>query len=131
MTSSPVDFVLLFALVLTSGSVILTWRKLKRLDAYHADYQRIFAQTAAALRAARAAVDELNTEGRQLVATLSERIDQANALLKAMEPKPVEQGRRPTSSGAILDIAALLRARPHLAAQAEGGERKSAAASER
>jgi hypothetical protein len=124
MTSSPVDIVLLCALVATSASVILTYRKLKRLDAYHADYQRIFAQTAAALGAARAAVDTLNADGRELVAALGERIDQANAVLKSMEQRPAN--RQPTSSGAILDMAALLRARPYLAAQAETGERKTA-----
>lgn len=85
MTSSAVDLLLLGALVLTSASVVVTHRKLKRLDSYSADFQRILAQTAAALTAARDAVEALNADGRNLAATLGERIDQAHALLKTLD----------------------------------------------
>lgn len=129
MMSSAVDLLLLAALVLTSASVIATHRRLKRLDAYHADYQRIFAETGAALAAARDAVEALNADGRTLAATLGERIDEANAVLKALEGRRDEAAvRLATPGGALRDLATLLRGRPSSGAS---GAQPGAAAAER
>jgi hypothetical protein len=92
MMSSLVDAVLLVALVLTSACVVVMYRKLRRLDAYHQDYQRILAQTATALEAARSAVESLQVDGRELVSALGRRIEEARAVMAEIDEKRAALG---------------------------------------
>lgn len=85
--SSIVDAVLFAALVLTTASVVLMYRKLKRLDAYHEDYRRIFADTERAMNAARDAVNALNGEGREMVAELGRGIEEARRLITEIDAR--------------------------------------------
>lgn len=86
--SSPVDAVLLGALLLTSFSVMLMYRKLKRLDVYHAEYRRILTETAASLDCARETVAAFNADGRDLAFLLGRRIDLARSLLAQIDGRP-------------------------------------------
>jgi len=87
MMSSIVDAVLLAALLATTISVVLMHRKLKRLDRYHADYQRIFGETAAALHSAREAVRSFHEEGRDTVVQLAREIEEAQRLIADLEAR--------------------------------------------
>jgi hypothetical protein len=59
--------------------------KLRRLDAYHAEYKRIFDQTAVALGSAGEAVRTFSTDGREVLDALSARIDEARAILSELD----------------------------------------------
>ncbi|WP_134496196.1 hypothetical protein [Microvirga pakistanensis] len=85
MTSSLANSILFIALVVTSAMVALMYRKLKRLDRYHADYQRIFDQTGEALIGAQKAVASFGAEGRETVALLGARIEEAQEVAKKLE----------------------------------------------
>lgn len=91
--SSPVEALLLVALVVTSGFVLMMYRKLKRLDAYHADYQRILAETAVALDSARDAVASLNGDGRHLALVLGSRIEEATRVMAEIDMKLARAAR--------------------------------------
>lgn len=93
MMSSTVDAVLLCALLVTTISVVLMYRKLKQLDKYHADYQRIFVETAAALHSAREAVRAFHDEGRETVVELAREIEEAQRLIADLD------ARRPGGAG--------------------------------
>lgn len=83
--SSLVNAVLFLALMLTSAIVVAMYRKLKKLDAYHAEYKLVFDQTAEALGSARDAVRSFATEGRELLEALDARIDEARAVKADLE----------------------------------------------
>lgn len=83
--SSLANIILFIALVITSAMVALMYRKLKRLDQYHADYQRIFDQTGAALVGAQNAVASFGSEGRETLTLLGERIEEARAVANELE----------------------------------------------
>lgn len=85
MTSSLANIILFVALVITSAMVALMYRKLKRLDQYHADYQRIFDKTGAALIGAQNAVANFGSEGRETLALLGTRIEEAREAARQLE----------------------------------------------
>jgi len=93
MMSSIVDVVLFAALLITTVCVVQMYRKLKRLDAYHEDYQRIFTETAAALNSARDAVRAFHDEGRDTVAQLGREIEEARRVIAEID------ARRPPPPG--------------------------------
>ncbi|MBF9235656.1 hypothetical protein [Microvirga alba] len=85
MMSSLVNIVLFLALVITSVCVLGMYRKLKRLDAYHSEYKRIFDQTAEALGSAGAALRAFTTDGRDVLDALGTKIDEAKVLLSELQ----------------------------------------------
>ena len=85
MTSSLANTILFIALVVTSAMVALMYRKLKRLDQYHADYQRIFDKTGEALISAQNAVSSFGSEGRETLTLLGARIEEAREVTKHLE----------------------------------------------
>lgn len=85
MTSSLANIILFIALVITSGMVALMYRKLKRLDQYHAEYKQIFDQTGAALLGAQNAVSSFGSEGRETLLLLGTRIEEARDVAKQLE----------------------------------------------
>jgi hypothetical protein len=85
MMSSLANLILFIALVITSAMVALMYRKLKRLDQYHAEYQRIFDKTGEALVGAQSAVASFSAEGRETLALLGTRIEEAREAAKQLE----------------------------------------------
>ncbi len=85
MTSSLANIILFVALVVTSAMVALMYRKLKRLDRYHAEYQRIFDKTGAALIGAQNAVANFGSEGRETLTLLGTRIEEAREVARQLE----------------------------------------------
>ena len=83
--SSLANAVLFLALVTTSVMVAVMYRKLKRLDRYHAEYQQIFDKTGAALMAAQGAVATFGTEGKETLVLLGKRIEEAQAITSQLE----------------------------------------------
>ncbi|WP_205789861.1 DUF6468 domain-containing protein [Microvirga makkahensis] len=100
--SSLSNIILFVALVVTSAMVALMYLKLKRLDQYHAEYQRIFDKTGEALIGAQNAVATFGAEGRETLATLGERIEEARevgtrleALIKSAQELAASTPRSP------------------------------------
>ncbi|MBZ8131791.1 hypothetical protein [Afifella sp. IM 167] len=87
MIFSLVEPLLLVALAATSAVALMLHFRLRRLDAYHADYQRILSETSRALDAAHDAVARLNGEGHNVAHLLGERIEEANGLLAIIDGK--------------------------------------------
>lgn len=85
MTSSLANIILFIALVVTSAMVALMYRKLKRLDQYHAEYKQIFDKTGAALLNAQSAVSNFGSEGRETLLLLGNRIEEARDVAKQLE----------------------------------------------
>jgi hypothetical protein len=85
MTSSLVNFILLAALIITSICVATMYFKLKRFEVHHTEYQRIFEQTSEALSTAGNAIRSLNQDGREVLQSLEQRIDEARILIRALE----------------------------------------------
>ena len=85
MMSSLANLILFIALVITSAMVALMYRKLKRLDQYHTEYQRIFDKTGEALMGAQSAVTNFGAEGRETLALLGARIQEAQEAAKHLE----------------------------------------------
>ncbi|WP_404287546.1 hypothetical protein ACD578_19070 [Microvirga sp. RSM25] len=85
MMSSLANAILFLALVTTSIMVAVMYRKLKKLDHYHAEYQQIFDKTGAALVAAQSAVTNFGTEGKETIVLLSQRIEEAQAVAERLE----------------------------------------------
>jgi hypothetical protein len=83
--SSLANTILFVALVATSAIVALMYRKLKRLDAYHAEYTRIFDKTGEALVNAQTAVSNFGIEGRETLTALGSRIEEAKFLIERLE----------------------------------------------
>lgn len=85
MMSSLANTLLFLALVSTSLIVAFMYRKLKRLDAYHAEYTRILDQTGEALIAAQKAVSNFSSEGKGTLSALGQQIEEAKALADRLE----------------------------------------------
>lgn len=85
MMSSLANTVLFLALVTTSIMVAVMYRKLKRLDQYHRDYQQILDKTGAALQNAQHAVASFGAEGKETLALLGTRIEEAKATIQKLE----------------------------------------------
>jgi len=83
--SSLANIILFIALVVTSIMVALMYRKLRRLDQYHTDYQRIFDKTGKALIGAQSAVMSFGAEGRETAALLAARIEEAQKVAMQLE----------------------------------------------
>ncbi|EIM24920.1 hypothetical protein [Microvirga lotononidis] len=85
MTSSLANTILFLALVTTSVMVAVMYRKLRKLDRYHAEYQQIFDKTGSALLAAQNAVTSFGTEGKETLVLLGQRIEEAKAVSERLE----------------------------------------------
>jgi hypothetical protein len=85
MMSSIVDAVLFVALLLTTASVVLMYRKLKQLDGLQSDYQRALKDASTALTAAREAMTGIQAEGRDTVTRLGREIDEARHVITELE----------------------------------------------
>lgn len=85
MTSSLVNFILLFALIITSICVATLYFKLKRFEVHHTEYKRVFEQASEALSTAGNAIRSLNQEGREVLLSLEQRIDEAKVVIRALE----------------------------------------------
>lgn len=91
------EVVLFLALVLTSLQVLRMRSELKRMRAYHAEFQIVFGQTEAALGAIQATVRDLQVGGRDVIEELGLRIDAGRRLLgelKAARPLAEMPARR-------------------------------------
>ena len=99
--TSLVNAVLFAALVLTSVIVVAMYRKLKQLDAYHAEYKLVFDRTAEALGSAGEAVNSFKTEGRELLEALGARIEEARAVMTDLEALTRAAERAPTSAASV------------------------------
>ena len=85
MTSSLVNFILLAALIITSICVAMMYFKLKRFEVHHTEYKRVFEQASEALSIAGNAIRSLNHEGREVLQSLEQRIDEAKLMIRAIE----------------------------------------------
>jgi hypothetical protein len=85
MMSSLANTILFLALVTTSIMVAVMYRKLRKLDRYHAEYQQIFDKTGAALVTAQNAVASFGTEGKETLVLLGQRIEEAQAIATRLE----------------------------------------------
>ncbi|WP_371347776.1 hypothetical protein [Ancylobacter sp. IITR112] len=85
MTFSPAEAVLFVALVVTSGCVVLMYRKLNELSTVGRHYRLALHDSAAALGEARDAVALLNDDSRELIAALCVRIGEAEALVARLD----------------------------------------------
>ena len=85
MISAIVDGVLLVALVATTVRMLYMHRELRRLSMYHADYQRIFDQTALALDGIEVSIQEINVKGAQILNALGNRMDDARDLIAEID----------------------------------------------
>lgn len=75
------ETVLFAALLLTSLQVLRMRQELKRMRAYHAEFQQVFGKTEAALGAIQATVRDLQASGREVVEELGLRIDTGRRLV--------------------------------------------------
>ncbi|ADZ72275.1 hypothetical protein [Polymorphum gilvum] len=94
MISYLVDAALLIALAITSLKTVSMYRELRRLGAYHADYQRIFDQTALALDGIEVSIQELNVRGSQVLNALGSRMDDARDLIAEIDALTREAKRQ-------------------------------------
>ncbi|MGE4245274.1 MAG: hypothetical protein AB7E66_04675 [Parvibaculaceae bacterium] len=85
MISYLFDAVLLLALIATSVQVAIMYRQLRRLRAHDGEYRRILRETSAALDSIDGAVRDINAHGSQIILTLGERIEDAEALVARLE----------------------------------------------
>lgn len=85
MISVIVDGILLVALVATTVRMLTMHRELRRLGSYHADYQRIFDQTALALDGIEVSIQEINVKSAQLLNALGSRMDDARELIAEID----------------------------------------------
>ena len=83
--SSLANTILFLALVTTSVMVAVMYRKLKRLDRYHAEYQQVFDKTGTALTAAQNAVVSFSAEGKETLLLLGKRIEDAQIAAQKLE----------------------------------------------
>lgn len=90
--SSLANIILFLALVTTSIMVAVMYVKLKKLDRYHAEYQQIFDRTGEALKGAQTAVMSFGTEGKETLAMLGARIEEAKAAAAQLENLTREAG---------------------------------------
>jgi hypothetical protein len=92
--SSLANLILFLALVTTSIMVGVMYVKLRKLDRYHAEYQQIFDRTGEALKGAQAAVVSFGTEGKETLALLGARIEEAKAVATQLETLTREASRQ-------------------------------------
>lgn len=85
MISAIVDGVLLLALVVTTIRMVQMHKELRRVSSYHADYQRIFDQTALALDGVEVSIQEINVKGAQILNALGGRMDDARDLIAEID----------------------------------------------
>ena len=95
--SSLANVILFMALVTTSIMVAVMYVKLKKLDRYHAEYQQIFDRTGEALKGAQAAVMSFGVEGKETLAMLGSRIEEAKAVAAQLETLTREASRQSQS----------------------------------
>jgi Na+-transporting NADH:ubiquinone oxidoreductase subunit NqrC len=95
--SSLANVILFLALVTTSIMVAVMYVKLKKLDRYHAEYQQIFDRTGDALKGAQTAVMSFGSEGKETLALLGSRIEEAKAVAAQLEALTREAGRQTQS----------------------------------
>jgi len=95
--SSLANLILFLALVTTSIMVAVMYVKLKKLDRYHAEYQQIFDRTGEALKGAQAAVMSFGAEGKETLAVLGARIEEAKAVATQLETLTREASRQTQS----------------------------------
>lgn len=94
MISAIVDGVLLIALIVTTVKIVTMYRELKRLSAYHTDYQRILDQTALALDGIEVSIQEINVRSAQLLNALGTRMDDARELIAEIDSLTRESKRQ-------------------------------------
>lgn len=94
MTSFLVESILLLALGLTSLQVYRMHRELKRMKAYHLEFQKVFEQTESALESIQMTVRELHASGREIVEELGIRIDAGRLLLRDLASLGIERGKK-------------------------------------
>jgi ABC-type transporter Mla subunit MlaD len=82
MTFSLVDLALFVALLATTASVLLVYRRLRAMNRMLAEYQAASEATARALDNAVQAVAVLNTETRTLITALIARSSEASGILE-------------------------------------------------
>ncbi len=92
--SSLANVILFLALVTTSIMVAVMYVKLKKLDRYHAEYQQIFDRTGEALKGAQTAVMSFGAEGKETLAILGARIEEAKAVAMQLETLTREANRQ-------------------------------------
>ncbi len=88
------NLILFLALVTTSIMVAIMYVKLKKLDRYHAEYQQIFDRTGEALKGAQTAVMSFGAEGKETLAMLGARIEEAKAVATQLETLTREANRQ-------------------------------------
>jgi hypothetical protein len=77
--------------------VAVMYVKLKKLDRYHAEYQQIFDRTGEALKGAQAAVMSFGAEGKETLAMLGARIEEAKTVATQLETLTREASRQTQS----------------------------------
>ena len=92
--SSLANVILFLALVTTSIMVAVMYVKLRKLDRYHAEYQQIFDRTGEALKGAQTAVMSFGAEGKETLAMLGARIEEAKSVAAQLESLTREAGRQ-------------------------------------
>jgi Na+-transporting NADH:ubiquinone oxidoreductase subunit NqrC len=95
--SSLANVILFLALVTTSIMVAVMYVKLKKFDRYHAEYQQIFDRTGDALKGAQTAVISFGAEGKETLALLGARIEEAKAVATQLETLTREASRQAQS----------------------------------
>ncbi|MBB4040768.1 multidrug resistance efflux pump [Microvirga flocculans] len=103
MMSSLANTILFLSLVITSVMVAVMYRKLKKLDRYHAEYRQIFDKTGDALTAAQKAVAGFGKEGKETLTLLSLRIEEAQAAARQLEALIQDAKRQAHSHSASLN----------------------------
>jgi len=83
--------------VTTSIMVAIMYVKLKKLDRYHTEYQQIFDRTGDALKGAQTAVMSFGAEGKETLAMLGARIEEAKAVAAQLETLTREVDRQSQS----------------------------------
>lgn len=101
--SSLANIILFLALVTTSVMVAVMYVKLKKLDRYHAEYQQIFDRTGEALKGAQTAVVSFGSEGKETLAMLGARIEEAKAVATQLETLTREANRQAQSRSNALN----------------------------
>ena len=81
MISYFIDGIVLMGVAATGLWVWRTNRELKALRHYHAEYQRIFAETGDAIATIDMSIREIHANGAQIVLALGDRIDEANRVI--------------------------------------------------
>lgn len=87
MISYLIDGVLLIAVVAAGVGICLLYRQLRRLRAYHKQYQRVFTETGYAVGAIDNAVRDINAHGAQILLSLGQRIDEAYKLMGEIDER--------------------------------------------